>query len=72
MVERRSDKHGFVKDDFMEREIEDDLRAGGRTRTESWREPDAEFPDDEEIRELGLDGPPRPELRDRPDPDAGR
>lgn len=64
MVERGSTKHGFVKDEALEREIENDLRGRGPTR-EQWREPEAEFPDEEEIEELGLDGPPRPELRER-------
>ncbi|MHA6795173.1 hypothetical protein ACVGVM_16905 [Pseudonocardia bannensis] len=61
MAERGSAKHGALKDEALEREIENDLRGGGPTR-EQWRE--AEFPDDEEIQELGLDAPPRPELRD--------
>ncbi|WP_214367863.1 hypothetical protein [Pseudonocardia sp. H11422] len=62
MAERGSAKHGFLKDEVLEREIENDLRAKGPTRAEPWRE--AEFPDEEEIEELGLDGPPRSELRD--------
>jgi hypothetical protein len=64
VVERGSAKHGFLKDEVLEREIENELRGRGPTR-EPWRQPDAEFPDEEEIEELGLDGPPRPELRDQ-------
>ena len=61
MVERGSAKHGFAKDEELQREIENELRAGGPTRAEQWREP--ELPQEEEIEELGLDGPPRTELR---------
>jgi hypothetical protein len=61
MVERGSAKHGFLKDEQLEREVENEMRGGGPTRAESWREP--ELPDEEEIEELGLDGPPRTELR---------
>jgi hypothetical protein len=64
VVERGSDKHGPRTDDALEREMEDDLRAGHATRSEPWRQPDAELPDDEEAAELGLDGPMRSELRD--------
>lgn len=64
MVERGSAKHGFLKDEVLEREIENELRGRGPTR-EPWRDAEAEFPDDEETEELGLDAPPRPELRDR-------
>lgn len=64
VAERGSAKHGFLKDEVLEREIENELRGRGPTR-EAWRAPDAEFPDEEEIEELGLDGPPRPELRDQ-------
>jgi hypothetical protein len=64
VVERGSAKHGFLKDEVLEREIENELRGRGPTR-EEWREPDAEFPDEEEAEDLGLDGPLRPELRDQ-------
>ena len=63
MVERGSAKHGAAKDEALEREIENELRARGPTR-EQVREAEAEFPDEEEIEELGLAGPPRQELRD--------
>jgi hypothetical protein len=64
VAERGSAKHGFLKDDVLEGEIENELRGRGPTR-EPWRTPDAEFPDEEESEELGLDAPLRPELRDR-------
>jgi hypothetical protein len=63
VVERGSAKHGFLKDDELEREVENEMRGVGPTRAEQWREP--ELPDDEEAAELGLDGPLRPELRDK-------
>jgi hypothetical protein len=61
MVERGSAKHGFVKDDELGREVENELRGAGPTRAQSWRAP--ELPQEEEIEQLGLDAPPRPELR---------
>lgn len=61
MVERGSAKHGFLKDEELKREMENELRGEGPTRAELWREP--ELPQEDEIEELGLDGPPRPELR---------
>lgn len=61
MVERGSAKHGFIKDEELKREVENELRGVGPTRAEAWREP--ELPQEDEIEELGLDGPPRPELR---------
>jgi hypothetical protein len=63
VVERGSAKHGPMKDDELQREVENEMRGTGPTRAEEWREP--ELPDQEEIEDLGLDGPPRPELRDR-------
>jgi hypothetical protein len=47
-------------DDQLKQEIQNELRGGGPSRAEEWRDP--EFPDQEEVRELGLDGPPRTEL----------
>jgi hypothetical protein len=64
MVERGSAKHGFAKDEELQRELDDALRNVGPTCAQSWREP--ELPQEEEIEELGLDGPPRSEMR-RPD-----
>ena len=61
MAERGSAKHGFLKDEELEREVENELRGVGPTHAEEWRDP--EMPDEEEIDELGLDSPPRPELR---------
>ena len=61
MVERGSVKHGFAKDEELQREVENELRSGGPARAQSWRDP--ELPQEEEIEELGLDGPPRSELR---------
>jgi hypothetical protein len=61
VVERGSAKHGFAKDEQLQKELENELRGVGPTRAELWREP--ELPQDEEIEDLGLDGPPRPELR---------
>jgi hypothetical protein len=58
-VERGSAQHGPTKDDQLKHEIENELRAARPTRAEEWRDP--EMPDEEEARELGLDGPLRPE-----------
>ena len=49
MTQRGSDQHGFVKDDHLKKELENELRAGGPTRSEEWREP--ELPTADEIDE---------------------
>lgn len=58
-MERGSAQHGARMDDQLKQEMENDLRGTGPTLAENWRDP--ELPDDEEIRELGLDGPQRAE-----------
>lgn len=40
MAQRGSDQHGFAKDDHLKKEVENELRAGGPTRSEEWREPE--------------------------------
>lgn len=60
MVERGSDRHGFAKDEELKREVENELRAVGPTRSEEWREP--ELWDREEEAEIGLDAPLRSEV----------
>ncbi|GAB2856553.1 hypothetical protein [Lentzea nigeriaca] len=40
MTQRGSDQHGFAKDDHLKKELENELRAGGPTRSEEWREPE--------------------------------
>ncbi|WP_433260113.1 hypothetical protein ACQPZF_23165 [Actinosynnema sp. CS-041913] len=56
-MERGSTQHGPATDDQLKKEVDNDLRGGGPTRAEGWRDP--EMPDEEETTELGLDGPPR-------------
>jgi hypothetical protein len=50
MTQRGSDQHGFVKDDHLKKEVENELRANGPTRPEQWREP--EMPQPGEIDEI--------------------
>ena len=40
MVERGSIKHGFAKDEELQREVEDELRRVGAARAQSWRDPE--------------------------------
>lgn len=46
MTQRGSDQHGFAKDDLLKKEIENELRANGPTRSEPWREPEMLEPDE--------------------------
>ncbi|MBB5953639.1 hypothetical protein FHS29_000209 [Saccharothrix tamanrassetensis] len=54
-MERGSAQHGPKLDDKLKQEVENELRAGGPTRAEEWRDP--EFADEEESAELGLTRP---------------
>jgi len=58
-MERGSTQHGPMADDQLKQEIDNNLRGTGPTRAEDWRDP--EMPDEEEVGELGLDGPRRAE-----------
>lgn len=62
-MERGSAQHGPMMDDQLKQEVENELRGGGPSRAEDWRDP--EMPDSEEIEELGLTG------QRRSDPSAG-
>ncbi|MCR3754458.1 hypothetical protein LX88_008470 [Lentzea californiensis] len=44
MTQRGSDQHGFLKDDHLKKEVENELRANGPTRAEAWREPEMPEP----------------------------
>ena len=52
-MERGSAQHGPMMDDQLKREVEGQLRSGGPTHAEEFRDP--EMPDAEEARELGID-----------------
>ncbi|XVV06602.1 hypothetical protein ACQPW3_14940 [Actinosynnema sp. CA-248983] len=52
-MERESTQHGPAVDDELKHEVEDQLRAGGPTHAEEFRDP--EMPDAEEAADLGLD-----------------
>ncbi|WP_309113209.1 hypothetical protein [Saccharothrix sp.] len=52
-MERESTQHGPAVDDELKHEVEDQLRAGGPTHAEEFRDP--EMPDAEESADLGLD-----------------
>ncbi|SER78964.1 hypothetical protein SAMN05216188_115199 [Lentzea xinjiangensis] len=49
MTQRGSDQHGFMMDDHLKKEVENELRANGPTRAEEWREP--EMPEPGEMEE---------------------
>ena len=46
MAQRGSDQHGPARDDELKRELANELRAGGPTRAEAWREPEMPEPDE--------------------------
>jgi hypothetical protein len=46
MAQRGSDQHGFVADDHLKKELENELRANGPTRSEAWRVPEMPAPDE--------------------------
>lgn len=46
MAQRGSDQHGLARDDELKRELANELRAGGPTRSQEWREP--EMPESDE------------------------
>jgi hypothetical protein len=50
MTQRGSDQHGFAKDDQLKKELENELRAGGPTRSEEWREPELPTADETDER----------------------
>jgi hypothetical protein len=46
VAQRGSDQHGPARDDELKRELANELRAGGPTRSQSWREPEMPEPDE--------------------------
>jgi hypothetical protein len=46
VAQRGSDQHGPALDDELKRELANELRAGGPTRSEPWREPEMPEPDE--------------------------
>jgi len=44
VAQRGSDQHGPARDDELKRELANELRAGGPTRSEPWREPEMPEP----------------------------
>lgn len=54
-MERGSSKHGPHLDEFLERDLEDSLRARRPTRAEEWRQPEVQADEEHEEPEVDVD-----------------